>query len=101
MKLPYHGGTGPLNPLIDSPGIKSEGEGEWNARKCHDEIAARNACAVIPRARPSSRGSPQVLELSPRVLQWQPLDFLEAALFVPSLDAGTTAFVQDHVLGLS
>ncbi len=33
VKLPYRGGTGPLNLLIDSTGIKSEGEGEWNARK--------------------------------------------------------------------
>ena len=30
--LRYRGGTGPLNLLIDSTGIKSEGEGEWNAR---------------------------------------------------------------------
>lgn len=28
-----YGGTGPLNLMIDSTGIKSEGEGEWNARK--------------------------------------------------------------------
>ena len=27
------GRNGPLNLLIDSTGIKSEGEGEWNARK--------------------------------------------------------------------
>lgn len=33
MRLPYRGSTGPLNLLIDSTGIKSEGEGEWNARK--------------------------------------------------------------------
>ena len=33
MSLPYHGSTGPLNLLIDSTGIKAEGEGEWNARK--------------------------------------------------------------------
>ena len=33
VSLPYRGGTGPLNLLIDSTGIKSEGEGEWNARK--------------------------------------------------------------------
>ncbi len=33
VKLPYRGGAGPLNLLIDSTGIKSEGEGEWNARK--------------------------------------------------------------------
>jgi len=33
VSLPYRGGTGPLSLLIDSTGIKSEGEGEWNARK--------------------------------------------------------------------
>jgi hypothetical protein len=31
--LPYRGSTGPLNLLIDSTGIKAEGEGAWNARK--------------------------------------------------------------------
>lgn len=33
VRLPYRGSAGPLNLLIDSTGIKSEGEGEWNARK--------------------------------------------------------------------
>lgn len=33
VSLPYRGGDGPLNLLIDSTGIKAEGEGEWNARK--------------------------------------------------------------------
>jgi hypothetical protein len=33
VSLPYRGGTGPLNLLIDSTGIKAEGEDEWNARK--------------------------------------------------------------------
>ena len=33
VSLPYRGGTGPLNLLIDSTCIKAEGEGEWNARK--------------------------------------------------------------------
>jgi len=33
VSLPYRGGSGPLNLLIDSTGIKAEGEGEWNARK--------------------------------------------------------------------
>lgn len=33
VSLPYHGSKGPLNLLIDSSGIKAEGEGEWNARK--------------------------------------------------------------------
>ena len=29
----YRGSAGPLHLLIDSTGIKAEGEGEWNARK--------------------------------------------------------------------
>ena len=33
VNIPYHGGKGPLHLLIDSTGIKAEGEGEWNARK--------------------------------------------------------------------
>ena len=33
VSLPYRGGDGPLNLLIDSTGSKAEGEGEWNARK--------------------------------------------------------------------
>ena len=33
VNLPYRWATGPLNLLIDSTGIKAEGEGEWNARK--------------------------------------------------------------------
>ena len=33
VSLPYRGGPDPLNLLIDSTGIKAEGEGEWNARK--------------------------------------------------------------------
>ena len=33
VAIPYRGGRGPLNLLIDSTGIKAEGEGEWNARK--------------------------------------------------------------------
>lgn len=30
---PYRGGTGPVNLLADSTGIKSEDEREWKARK--------------------------------------------------------------------
>ena len=33
VSLLYRGSTGPLNLLIDSTGIKAEGEGEWNAHK--------------------------------------------------------------------
>ena len=33
VELPYRGGSDPLHLLIDSIGIKAEGEREWNARK--------------------------------------------------------------------
>jgi hypothetical protein len=33
VSLPYRGGTGRLNLVIDSTGIKAEGESEWTARK--------------------------------------------------------------------
>ena len=33
VNIPYRGSGGPLHLLIDSTGIKVEGEGEWNARK--------------------------------------------------------------------
>ncbi|RAK24143.1 DDE family transposase [Salipiger aestuarii] len=33
VNIPYRGSDGPLHLLIDSTGIKGEGEGEWNVRK--------------------------------------------------------------------
>jgi len=33
VNIPYRGSKGPLQLLIDSTGIKVEGEGEWHARK--------------------------------------------------------------------
>lgn len=33
VSIPHRGSQGPLHLLIDSTGIKVEGEGEWNARK--------------------------------------------------------------------
>ena len=33
VNIPFRGSAGPLHLLIDSTGIKVEGEGEWNARK--------------------------------------------------------------------
>ncbi len=33
VNIPHRGSEGPLHLLIDSTGIKVEGEGEWNARK--------------------------------------------------------------------
>jgi hypothetical protein len=33
VAIPYRGSKGPLHLLVDSTGIKAEGEGEWHARK--------------------------------------------------------------------
>ena len=33
VNIPYRGATSPLCLLIDSTGVKAEGEGEWHARK--------------------------------------------------------------------
>lgn len=33
MNIPYRGSDGPLHQLVDSTGIKVEGEDEWNARR--------------------------------------------------------------------
>ena len=33
VMIPYRGSKGPLHLLIDSTGIKAEGEGEWHTRK--------------------------------------------------------------------
>ena len=33
VNIPFRGSQGPLHLLVDSTGIKVEGEGEWNARK--------------------------------------------------------------------
>jgi hypothetical protein len=33
VAIAYRGGAGPLNLMIDSTGIKADGEGEWNAHK--------------------------------------------------------------------
>lgn len=33
VAIPYKGSAGPLHLLVDSTGIKAEGEGEWNVRK--------------------------------------------------------------------
>ena len=34
VNIPHRGSKGPLHLLIDSTGIKVEGEGEWNACRC-------------------------------------------------------------------
>ena len=33
VAIPYRGGSGILQLLIDATAIKAEGDGEWNARK--------------------------------------------------------------------
>lgn len=45
VATPYCGGCGPLNLLIDSTGIRAEGEGEWNARK-HGGSKRRIWCKI-------------------------------------------------------
>ncbi|ETD90609.1 transposase [Rhodobacter capsulatus YW2] len=40
VNIPFRGSKGPLHLLIDSTGIKVEGEGEWHARK-HDGAKRR------------------------------------------------------------
>ena len=40
--IPYGGSKGPLRQLIDSTGIKAEGEGEWHARKHGGVLTQRN-----------------------------------------------------------
>lgn len=35
VDIPYRSSDGPLHLLIDSTGIKAEGEGEWHRRKRH------------------------------------------------------------------
>ena len=60
VNIPYRGSKGPLHLMIDSTGIKVEGEGvtaggAYDTRKCHDAIADRGAHAVIP---PRKNGKP-------------------------------------------
>lgn len=62
VNIPYRGSDGPLHLLIDSTGIKVEGEGEWNARKhggtkrrvwrkIHIGIDGKSGLPSSPRAR--------------------------------------------------
>ncbi|MCU0905722.1 MAG: IS5 family transposase, partial [Tabrizicola sp.] len=51
VDIPYRGSEGPLYLLIDSTGIKVEGEGEWNARK-HGGTKRPSPWSLGPMARP-------------------------------------------------
>ena len=42
VAIPYRGSSGSLRRLVDSTGIKAEGEGEWNARKHSSRALLRN-----------------------------------------------------------
>ena len=46
--MPYRGSKGPLHLLVDSTGIKVEGEGEWHSRK-HGASKRRVRPAVLNR----------------------------------------------------
>ena len=51
VNIPYRGSQGPLHLLVDSTGIKVEGEGEWHARK---HPSHRNCVSIAgQRAAPS------------------------------------------------
>ena len=45
VSLPYRGGVGPPNRLVDSAGIKAEGAGEWSVRK-HRDPKRRIGCEI-------------------------------------------------------
>ena len=76
MRLPYRGGTGPLNLLIDNEastaigprtmpnGIQAEGEGAWNARK------------------PGGSKRRPPLSLGPMAQQWPTFDRQAADIYV-------------------
>ena len=54
VNIPDRGSDGPLHLLVDSTGIKVEGEGEWNGRCCR--TAARRVTSPFPvRFRPRGR----------------------------------------------
>mgnify|MGYP002145225872 CR=1 FL=1 len=53
VNIPYRGSEGPRHLLVDSTGIKVEGEGEWNARK-HGGAKRR----VWRKIRCTRRGTP-------------------------------------------
>ena len=57
VNIPYRGSQGPFHLLIDSTGIKVEGEGARNARKCHEVMAARGAIAIIPPRKNANRST--------------------------------------------
>ena len=51
VNIPYRGSDGPLHLLVDSTGIKVEGEGEWNARK-HGGAKRPSPRFLEPMAKP-------------------------------------------------
>ena len=62
VDIPYHGPKGPLHLLIDSTGIKVEGEGEWGLRPFRAEMISRiiSKTPFTPQAwRPQTAGLAQ------------------------------------------
>jgi len=51
VNIPYRGSDGPLHLLVDSTGIKAEGEGEWHARK---PLSYMQACVAGQREAPNA-----------------------------------------------
>ena len=57
VTIPYRGSHGPLNLLIDSTGIKAEGEGEWHTRKHGgSKRRARHCCSDRVWMAPAGQG---------------------------------------------
>jgi len=59
VAIPYRGSAGPLHLLVDSTGIKAEGEGEWNARKhpSHRSYASTAGQWAAPNAACGARST--------------------------------------------
>ena len=90
VNIPYRGSQGRLYLLIDSTGIKVQGEGEWNApkhgstkRRVWRKIQIRQNCST--RSRPNSRSpaSPPPLTVCKQTVAGQRM--------VPSRSAGAIA----------
>jgi hypothetical protein len=69
VNIPYRDLDGPLHLLVDSPGIKVEGEGEWNApkhggmkrrvwRKIHIGIDEKTLEIRLPSSPPARSATP-------------------------------------------
>jgi len=71
VNIPYRGSAGPLHLLIDSTGIKVEGEGEWNVRK-HGGTKRRVRHGRSDRWRDMAHGARSTSELTSKRWKSEP-----------------------------